>query len=326
MAQGIKAFRKAQYGIEGTRGVKATINHIAQGTMSFNPEVKVFEPDDDLYRLSRYNRRTIVEQSTPVSWEGPLTFEQAIALLAMALKGGVTAVAGVEGFKWMYTPSLTAVNAPNSISIEAGDNAQVFTILYVMCKSLELNFAMNDVWKFRADMVGRPMAAGGSFTVLTPDTVYDMLGSKTNLYLNPSWATLGNTVVSSTLVSGSIKLNTGFVPVTHGGSNLYFSSFSETKRNLEVDLTCIFNSSMVSEYASFIAGTPRFIRVETLGPVIVTTTPRRLSVDLCGVIQSWDKIGERDGEDVVNLKIVSQYDQTSGYEFQAEAANALNAV
>lgn len=320
------AFRKAQFSKEAVKGTKPVITKLAVGKVSFNPEVRWFEPDEDYGRLSRYNRRIKVDESTKLQWEGGLTFEQCMYLFNTSIKGGVAGVLLTPGYAWSYDPNIITANAPDTLSLEVGDDQEQFDIPYVFCTGLELSFGMNDVWKFRADMVGRPMVVGNFTGSINPTTVEEVLGSKSRLYCDTTWAGLGGTEMASSIISGSIKLNTGFTPVKYGDANLYYTTYSESKRFLEADLVIAFNSDAVTRFAEFIAGTAKFYKIKTLGTLISGSTYKELSISLSGAIQSWDKLGERDGEDVVSIKLVSQYDQTGGKEFLVYLVNNVTAL
>jgi len=330
MATGIQAFLKANMAVESERGTKPspfTGAKLCLGTMTWNPAPKFFVPEEDHGKFSKNTRRIKTDESTPLQWEGPLTYEQSIFLLNMAVKGAVAGVEADEGYIWTYAPNYTSVNTPDTLSLEVGDDIEQYDVPFVFCKDLELSFAMNDVWKFRAGLLGRPMVhLADGFTAILPSTVEEVLGSKTRLWIDSSWANIGTTEIASTLISGNVRLNTGFVEAKYGSADLYFTTITEKKRSLELNLTCAFNSSVAAQLANFVGGTRKFFQIKSTGSIITSNTNRSLAIQLSGCIDSWDKLGERDGEDVVALKVTSEYDQTGTKEMAVVVANNVAAL
>lgn len=324
MTVGYKAFRKAQFNIEDTPGTKPSINKVLMGNLGFNPEVTWHEPDEDIGRMARFTRRTKVGERTGLRYEGAITFEQIVYFLGCCVRGSVTPVeqeAGRE--KWEFYKNMAAPSAPDTLSLEAGDSAQAWDIPYVFVTGMEIVIAMNAPLMLRADLVGRPMTKLDSFTVLSPPTVRDVLSSVGIFHVDDTWNERGNTAKSSLLIGGTIRVP-GVVPVDYADGVLSYGGYSEPKSNLELDLTLVLNADAITEYDKFQAAEARMIALTFKGAALGADY-YYFRLYAFGKWQSWDKIAEHEGLDVIAAKFVSEYDVTSGEEYYFGVTNALGA-
>lgn len=324
MAVGYKGLRRVHFDIEDTPGTKPTIGKMMAGSMGFNPEVTWYEPDEDTGKMSRFTRRTKVGERTSLAFEGPVTFEQIVYFLACCVRGSVTPTnqeAGRE--KWEYYKRTAAASAPDTMSLEVGDSAQAWDIPYVFVTGMDITIAMNAPLMLSADMVGRPMTKLDTFTVLAPPTVQDVPSSVGILHIDDTWGERGNTAKSSFLVSGVIRVP-GPVPVDYADGILSYGGYSEPKSNLELDLTFVLNTDAITEYDAFHADTPRVIALTFKGPALGADY-YYFRLYAYGKWQSWDKLAEHEGLDVVTAKFVSEYDPVSTEEYYFGVVNALAA-
>lgn len=321
MAVGYKGLRRVHFNIEGTPGTKPTINKMLMGSMGFNPEVTWYEPDEDTGKMSRFTRRTKVGERTSLAFEGAVTFEQIIYFLACCVRGSVTPTnqeAGRE--KWDFEKATGAASAPDTMSLEVGDSAQAWDIPYAFVTGMEIAIAMNAPLMLRADMVGRPMTKLDTFAVIAPPDIQDVPSSVGILHIDDTWNELGNTAKSSLLISGTIRIP-GVVPVDYADGILSYGGYSEPKNNLELDLTLVLNADAITEYDAFHADTARMIALTFKGAALGADY-YYFRVYAFGRWQSWSKIAEHEGLDVVTAKFVSQYDPTSTKEYYISVTNA----
>jgi len=327
-APGLKAFRKIEIGKEATRGTAVAANKFILGTLQMTKDITWHEPDEDRGSLARFHRRTSVGEAGTLRFEGPANYEQLIHFLAMAVKGGVVGVqqALTTAYLWTFSPNYATKNAQDSYTIEFGDDIQAWESNFALISSLELGLAMNEVAMLRADIFGRPPVTC-TFTALSaPTVINDIIATKAKIYVDSTWATLGTTPKSDLLIAGTVRLPTGIVPVKYADGNLYFSSVSEQKRNLELDLTFAFNSDANTERGYWEAGTMRFIRLEIIGALIASTYYYTLRIDMAVRYTTWSTLEDRDGEDVVRVTAVSEYDPTGTKEFEIVVTNKETAL
>ncbi len=306
------AFRRIQIGQESTRGTLVAATKRLVGTITMTPEINWHRPMEDRNSLAEFFRSVVVGQGTRLRFEGDASYDQIIDFLAMALKGGVTAVqqGATAAYKWTYLPNLTAVNTPDSYTIEFGDNTQEFECGFVVVENLELAVALGEVVVLRADMFGK-LAAKATFTasLINPTNFEEIVANNLKVYIDTTYAGLGTTEKSSLVTGATIRLATGLSPVKYANGGLEMDSVSEAKRHLELELEMVMGSAFVTEYDAYIAGTARAIRLEFTGSEIATPYNHLLTVDVFGKYTSPPELfGERDGEDIVRLTLASHED------------------
>ena len=319
---GLVAFKKCQVAVEATHGDATTPDKMLVGSMGYNSEVTFNAPTEDTGLLSEVTRRTKIDERTALSYEGSATFEQLMLWLGCAFKGAVTPTdVGDGAYEWLYDPNLTAVNDPETLHLKAGDDVEQYSIPYCVLQNIEISLALGDVAKLKADLIGRPMSTTSFETIALP-TVEDIVAAKMTLDIDATWAGLGDTAVTAMLTSGAMRFKTGLVPVKYADGTQYFSDVAENKRSMELDLTYLHSTTAVTEWGYLAAGTKRFIRLEVLGSLIGGSNYNLLRIDVCGTYESWSKPADKDGETITTIKLKSQYDVTSGKEYNVMVRNS----
>ena len=92
-------------------------------------------------------------------------------------------------------------------------------------------------------------------------------------------------------------------------------------------MTLAFTSGVAGYFANYIASkqTAMFIRIGFIGGLIGVTATNSLNLDGCYVIDDYPKFDEREGQDIVKLKLVSIYDVTGTSEWKITLGNAIAA-
>ena len=314
----VMGLRRIQIGQESTRGTPVAADIILLGRLGMTPEITPYMPDDEERNsLAMYHRRTNVGQQAALSYEGTLTFQQVIHLLAMGIGALTTSQPDSGGSPTVYDhtfePTLIALAAQKAYTFEYGDNQQEYESAFCIATQLEFSMAMLEPWTMSADILAR-FPSKSTFTgSLVAPTVEDVIGQKTKLYIDTSWANLGNTQVSDTMISASIRIPTGIVPTRYADGSLEFSDVAENKRAAEIDLTFKHNTSGEAEYDKFAAGTLTFVRLEVEGSVAENSYNYTFRADFAmRYTENPELFGEQDGENVIALSGKSFHDPTSG--------------
>lgn len=279
------ALRRIQIGKEATRGTAVAATKILLGNLTMNPTLNLFMPEDEARNsLALLHRREIVGQEATLRYDGPMTFDQLITFLAMGIKGGVTPTTpggGTDSRDWTFLPTVAALNAQNAFTFEFGDDSQEYESAFVMCSQLELAYAMGEPVTLTADLFGH-FPAKSTFTgaLSNPANLEDGISQKTKIYSDTTYANLGTTQLSDTLVNATVRVPTGLAPVRVADGLLEFSTFSEGKRAAEVELTFVHNSTGIAIYDKYVSGALDFIRLHTVGSIIELAIPYSLIVDL----------------------------------------------
>ena len=331
MASGLKALRRIQIGKEGTPGSIAAATAKLIGTLKYDLDQKTYRPEDlETGRLSSFERSIPVGVMAKLPFESDANYEQLAYLLGMGIKGAVTPTGGSSLYTWAFTPNLAASNAVDTYTIEYGDDVQAFRSLYCFAQGLELSGTLDDVVKVKANLVGQTVAAGATFTtgLLNPTTLDPVVVGTGKLYIDTTWALLGTTQKTATLVDFNWKLTEGITPVKYLDGTLTFGDRAEKKRHIELDLTLAFNSNTTALWTAYTANpqTPIFVRLQFIGKA-TGAGYKTLTLDGAYII---DKLPppfeERDGQDISKVKLVSIYDPTSTKEWDVTLINGLSVM
>ena len=134
---GTRALRKIQIGKETTHGTAVAATYALYGKMTMEEPRKLHMPtDEEVGALAAATRSEVVSVGpVNIKWDQEgVSYEQVLHALHMGVKGGITAsqLDTETAYSWTFSPSLTASPAPNSFTIEHGDNLQAFEAEYCM--------------------------------------------------------------------------------------------------------------------------------------------------------------------------------------------------
>lgn len=314
---GIQALRRIQIGQESVRGTAVAADAILLGRLTATPTINWYKPqDEERNSLALNHRLTNVGQQNNLSYEGSLTFEQVGHFLSMGVGALITSQPDAGGapnvYDHTFEPLLNALAAPKAYTFEYGDNQQEYESAFLMAAALDFSYAIGEPWQVSADLFAR-FPSKSTFTgALTPPTVEDVIGQKTKVYIDSTWAGLGTTQVSSTLINAKVSGSTGLVPTRYSDGDLEFSDVAENKRAAQIELMFKHNASGIAEYDNMAAGTMVFVRLEVEGSNIETTFNRTWRIDLAmRYTEAPEQFGDQDGENVIALVGETFHDPTA---------------
>lgn len=315
---GIRGLRYIQLSKETTAGTVAAATAIWRGTGTLKDERKVTFPEEDVAYLSGTDRSYIGEIGASISFDDtPLTFEQAPYILNAGIKGvsGVQDGTSGSGYAYTYTAPVTSLNTVYSYTIEGGDNQQGEVMEYGTVTGLKISGKPKGALMISADWIGRQVAKQAKTASLSLVTVEEALFGKTKLYLDAVSGTIGTTQAAATLIGFDFNATTGWVP-DFLSDNLYFTApvFDYTAQEYTLDVTFVHNSSAVSEKDNWRNQTPRLLRLETAGAALTTTgtyETKLFRIDLAGKWESFDKLDEDNGNDVVKGTFRARHNATA---------------
>lgn len=330
MAAGIRALRRIQVSpIESPRGTVTAATFRMIGTLGMKNEQKYYRPNDlETGRLSDFERSYIVGEQAKLPFASEANYEQLGYLLGMTVRGAVTGGAPADSlYTYTYAPNLTASSVLDTRTVEYGDDVQAFVSPFCFGTDLELSGTLDDALKVKTNLVGQNVRTQ-SFTgsLSNPTTLTPVIFGTGKLYVDTSWAGIGGTQVTATFVDMSWKLTQGQTPIKYADGNIYFSDIAEKKRHAELSLTLAFTSGAAGYFADYIASpqNKKYIRMKFTGPLVGATSRDELDIDGSYVIDDYPELTERDGQDIVKLKLVSIYDTTGSKEFQVILKNGVS--
>lgn len=326
---GLAALRRIQVGQEGVAGTPVPATAKLMGMMLRAPlkDREIVQPEDERGSLAAAHRSYAPGYMWgPATLEGDVTFEDIMYLLGMAVctypeptvPGG-----GTLSRLHTWTPSLTAANVPDTFTFELGDDAEQYEAEHCFATNLEISAAIDAAMRFSAGIVGRQLTTTNWTAGLSDRVVESALAAKTTLYMDDAGGTIGATAKTATLIDWTWRLPGHFVVKKRQDGVLYFTGYSEIKMKPELDLLVEFNAGVVTLRDKYVAETRQLVRLKTLGSLIETALYKTLQIDGAYKIVEFDTLDERDGADIVRMKLSGEYDATWGKLLEVQVQNTL---
>lgn len=320
-----RALSLFQWGIESTRGTAVSSTRIIGADPKSIPLDRVWEPVRlanglRVDRTGKRNDELLVRDTLSFS-NG--YFQVLPGLMQCSLDGTITPAevnVGQSDYKWDITPSLTAANAPDTVTLEMGDNTQAY----------EVEFVMFDNLKFSADIAqdggASPVKIDASYfgRQVTPTTFtasqalhpsLEFMNAKlARLYMDTSWAGLGGTEQTSLLRGFQLEFLTGNHPKFMGSANKYFTTYGEGNLGVMLTLTLEGTSGADSIFDLYQAGTARAIRLDINGSQIGSGATRLFRTDLYGYFETVEPLGgESNGNNLHQALFVGMPDSSANF-------------
>ncbi len=316
---GIRALRKILIGKEGAAGsaVAATTYWRGRGALEDTREL-VF-PEEDVGYLAGLNRVYTQKLGGQIELEETeCTFEQ----IPYLLTGGVlkceagTADSAGPGKIYEYTFPTTAPNSVSTFTVEGGDDAGAEEMEYAFVREFGLTGVGGEALMMSGTLVGRQIipTTFSASTVSLP-AVEEILFSKGKLYIDAASATLGGTLRSNTFLEMSLDVDTGWREQFTGDGNEFFSFIKNVGPEVMLDIIFEHDSIAVAQKAAWRAETPTQIRMIWQGTALSTAatyTHKTLQIDLAGSWEKFEKLDERDGNDIITGRFRMRYDAAAG--------------
>lgn len=318
---GSRFFSKVQYGKEATRGTAVAATKIWSSKVpAVNSDRKPVIPNEDV-GIRTEGVRSVIHQylySNTLSSEHGY-YQQLPALFGCGLKGGVTAseqTASQTDYLWTFTPSLTAANSPDSLTIELGDDVQAFETEYAMFERIRVSGTVAqgmDVSpvSIEADFFGRQLTPTTFTGALSLTTATPINAKLARFYLDTTWAGVGATEKTNILRAFDVEIITGVHPKFTGSGDKYFNTHGEGLITVTAQFTFEGDSQADAIFDAQQAGTFQVVRLALNGPTIGSGTAHSLKLDIGGVWESVSPLGGEDRADNLHTAtLIGHYDAT----------------
>lgn len=169
-----------------------------------------------------------------------LTFEQVLHILEAGVKTATPTGAGPYVYAYAYPFTGTSVNTIKTYTIETGSatvTGDVQEMEYSFVESFEFSGKFGEAWMMQSNWQGRQLLPSTFTPALTVPTVEEALFQKTTLAIDATGGTIGTTTKAGTLMSASIKVTTGLVPVPVANGQLYFAATKWTQPKITFSIT-----------------------------------------------------------------------------------------
>lgn len=333
-----RALSKVQYGKEVTRGTAvAATKHLAGAEIKGIPADRqpVFI-EDALGVRAKTARVEIFELLAKNTLSVPNGYFQALPLFGICgLKGGVSAsetTPSQADYLFDFSPSLTGDNAPNSVTLELGDDVQAYEIEHVQFEKLKISGEPDQ------DGGGAPVAIEGDYygRQVTPTTFTGALSIPTmttmnaklaRLYKDTLWADVGTTEVVDVLRKFELEIITGLHPKMMGSANKYFNKYGESYIEVMLTLTLEGTSAADAFFDDYQAATARAYSLQINGPQIGSGSNHQLKVDLFAVPEMVEPLSaESKGNNLHEVLLHGIFDLTGTAMFNFKVTTNTNAI
>ena len=332
MAQGIKALRKIQIGAEATtdQGTAVAATTIWRGMGSISNATEVNYVEEDVGILMPTNRTYISQYVAELSMEDvPATFEQFPYILEASVLACTPTTDTGSGYIRTYTLPTSDLPTVRTYTIEGGDNQAVEEMQYGFVVDWTLSGSAGEAWTMGANLQGRQVSTSAFTAPLSLPSVEEMLFGKSSLYIDESTGSFGGTLVSQTLLSGDVAYTSGLMAVFTANGELYFDFIKSTRPEGVLTVTFEHNDTAVAEKAAWLAETVRRIQLKIPGSALAsggTYTTKTALLNMIGKWESFDALGDQDGNDIVTGTFRFGYDETQATAGEFIVVNELSAL
>ena len=314
---GVQALRRVQLGQEGTAGTAVVATAVWRGQSGgFEDQREIVFADEDIGILQLSDRVYVPKLQGAITLdETPATFEQILYMLEGGIKKVATGVADGAGSGkiYAYPFPVSAANTIHTFTIEAGDDMQAEEMAYSHVSAFTISGKGGESLMMSSDWIGRTVATTTFTGDLAIPTVEEILFGKGAIYIDPV-GSIGSTKKSNTLMEMSLNVETGLVPRFPASEALHFARVATVPAEVKLELTFEHDATAVAEKAAWRAGTARAVRLLFQGDALATAgtayTYKSLIIDLYGKWESFDKLDEDDGNDIVKGTLSCRYNET----------------
>jgi len=340
MTNAIKAATQLAVGVESTRGtaVAAARRIVTKDASIAYEDVSEAHADQMAGLLSRTAiAPTNTRNGSVISITNDLDFQQILLFLMSGIKGGISGVGGAADKTWTFDPAPTADPIPDTFTVEyaesdfaASPNRIMREMAYCFTTALNIQGGIDALPQIVAEMVGRKPSSTTLTSLGLPSNEY--IGNlRWALYMDDSWANLGNTQITGQVYGFDWGLQTGLTAeyFLDNRSALDFSAYKYDKRMVDLAVEIAVDPATgglaLDEATDKTSRSKRFVRLEITGAVVgggVYT----VRLDGCYYHADdslQDRGGDRDGNQIVNLHLESAYDSVSAKDIEVVVINDL---
>ena len=318
---GIEVFTRVNLGKETTKGTAVARTRRWYGAMAGNfdiGDVYNFHETENRGQRTRYNQRvpTLLREAPTfkLSDIDGIDYDSLVLPFSVGCKGGLTGAGGAADKTWTITPSETASNALESMSVDVGDDVQNWILDYGMLSRWKLSTTFGEKTHFEGDLFAQQATKGAASApaeTIAPVIPADLWTIK---FASAVAGLAGASISTNFLRSWSFEYMSGIKPRWYADGTTAMGQHVETDiagtLTLEVESTALAVSEFVDKYR---AGTLDCVRLKAQGPVLGGTF-YSLQID---IPLYWDSVVPvASVDDGVNLYTVTghkAYDATNSF-------------
>jgi len=346
MAAGTKILTINQYGLEGaTHGaspVAADTRLLCQVELPATDRTVVIPQSGIGKRVSKLGTAAYVQrigaEGVRLTTPDGLYYQILPLLFSSCIIGNITPAeqsSGQDDYLWAFTDPLTGVETLETFTLESGDGTgadEAFEIAYCIVREIEIagNADSGEVM-LTATIDGDQLTETTLTSVATMPTYTAVLGGLARLYIDDSWASLGQTEVTAGLLDFSLRINGGGHLKRRGSSALTPGSHGQGE--IEITLSMGLEravAAVITEQVKYYTTTTdeRFVRlIIDSGVAIGTGENHSLTIDIAGIWTGWHPMGrDQDGNNLNVVELTCAYDSTGTHAFDIDLITNVSAI
>lgn len=330
---GIRALRKIQLGRQADSDsddvIAATTIWRGNGTLEDTRDLYFVKEDVGLATGSdRTNTAFLGGKITLDPIEA--TAEQLIHLAEMNIQHSTPTFDSGDAYVWTYPFPTTSFNAISQYCVEGGDNQQAEVMNNAVGGGFTLSGVGSKAWMMGGDLFGKQVQNQSFTGALSLPTVYTLNFSKSLLYIDADSDTFGNTLVSRTLLGLTFKYDPKLALKPTADGALTWSFPQPTEPVITAHVVFEHNTNAVNEKTQWRNENARLLRILSQGRAFTnpgnTYSTREFFIDMPGKWSKFAKIGEQNGNDVLEGDFTVKYNSTQNSSGQLVIVNALSTL
>ena len=334
MAAGIQPLTLVQVGKESTAGtaVAATRRILTKSATYRQLQTQeMFEGQLSGVLSRSVTKPEVTREASQLEIATDLDFEQVLLPLLSGVKGGVTpSTPGTgEGRLWTFAPSQTAPSVDSytlEFVVDDGSTKQAVEAPFGITTSLEITGGVEALPQITYSMDARK-SSDVTYTsgISLPGMANEFASNlRWAVAMNDVWADIGNTAISGQVYGFTWGQSAFVMPQYYlqDRSDLDFAGVEPQTRTTDVTIECTYDTGasnfVETEMGKKDSGTIRFLELKLQGAAFGSPDAalnRFIKLRGCFVHadDSMEELGaDRDGNSVVSMHLVSQYDPTGG--------------
>jgi hypothetical protein len=340
MAIGRTAFRDIQISNpEDTAGTaEAAVEILICKYAAAYADLVLHQPEADRNSLSRnHGDDVIVAKDLEIELEGDVNHRMIIWQLANSIRGNITptqpdATNEPLSYLWLFSPGIFTANTPeiangiDTFTLELGDNVQHYEAEYMFTTSLEISAEPDGVVEFSWTTKARQLTETTKTAALVEQSVQRFPSNTVEIYLDSSWATIGNTQVTDLLRSWTWTLETNFTARQTADGVLVFSGVNEDIKFVGLEMEYLRSTASELEKDKYNARTTTFVRIKCNGISEMDSGQNNLpyiQFDMSGRYMEWGDVDDDAGSQYETVMLESVYDITGAKEYEVSVLTDL---
>lgn len=341
---GVQVLNFVQYGLEAAHGTAVAADTKLLMAVSLPgddrdthiPEVDAGVRTNRL--LSASVVRRLVAQGIGLEDMDGAYYEVFPLLFSCGLLGNVSPAEQTTGegdYLWTFAAPQTAAENIESMTLEAGDSTiGGYEIPYCQISQIVINGdCFSGESHVSATAYGQYVDQTTMTAAVSIPAVEMCVGKLSQIYIDDTWAGIGSTELTNSLVNWSVTLNTGAHHKPWGSANLKYTSHEQGPITGEATFTFERNSSVYTEEAKYrpaSGGTTRddrFVQIKMTGSQIGAGDTHSLVLDMAGQWTSWEPLStEQEGNSMDQATLTFGYDTTGTQGFRALVTTDVSAI